>query len=174
LKFIGTIKSGDGIVAQDFKDDGEIEVYGGNGFMGFTNKFNIDGENIIIGRVGAKCGNVRYVNEPKWISDNALIVKLREGECCEFISMALEAMDLNKLSTSSAQPLITGTKVRNVYLPYPPTIEEQKRIVEHIKTETRALDIAISKAEREIELIKEYREALIAEAVTGKMVFNRI
>ena len=52
---------------------------------------------------------------------------------------------------------------------YPPTIEEQKRIVEHIKTETRTLDIAISKAEREIELIKEYREAMIAEAVTGKM-----
>jgi len=62
-----------------------------------------------------------------------------------------------------------GSKLRDVIMPYPPTIEEQKRIVEHIKTETRTLDIAISKAEREIELIKEYREAMIAEAVTGKM-----
>lgn len=50
-----------------------------------------------------------------------------------------------------------------------PPINEQKRILEHIKTETKTLDIAISKAEREIELIKEYREAMIAEAVTGKM-----
>jgi type I restriction enzyme S subunit len=44
--------------------------------------------------------------------------------------------------------------------------------VEHIKIETKTLDIAISKAEREIELIKEYREAMIAEAVTGKTVEN--
>jgi type I restriction enzyme S subunit len=61
-----------------------------------------------------------------------------------------------------------GSKLRDVIMPYPPTIEEQKQIVEHIKTETRTLDIAISKAEREIELIKEYREAMIAEAVTGQ------
>ena len=62
-----------------------------------------------------------------------------------------------------------GSKLRDVIMPYPPTIEEQKQIVEHIKAETKTLDIAISKAEREIELIKEYREAMIAEAVTGKM-----
>lgn len=59
--------------------------------------------------------------------------------------------------------------IGNMRIAYPPTIEEQKRIVEYIKAETRNIDIAISKAEREIELIKEYREALIAEAVTGKL-----
>jgi len=59
--------------------------------------------------------------------------------------------------------------INSVFLPYPPTLKEQQEIIKHIKTETRTLDIAISKAEREIELIKEYREAMIAEAVTGKM-----
>lgn len=59
--------------------------------------------------------------------------------------------------------------INSVFLPYPPTLNEQQKIINHIKTETRTLDIAISKAEREIELIKEYREAMIAEAVTGKM-----
>jgi type I restriction enzyme S subunit len=39
-----------------------------------------------------------------------------------------------------------------------PTIKEQKRILEHIKSETRILDIAINKAEREIELMKEFRK----------------
>ena len=67
------------------------------------------------------------------------------------------------------QPNIGMAKMEQLNVAFPPTIEEQKRIVEHIKTETRTLDIAISKAEREIELIKEYREAMIAEAVTGKM-----
>lgn len=62
---------------------------------------------------------------------------------------------------------ISADKYANLLVTLPP-IEEQKQIIEHIKTETRILDIAIDKAEREIELMKEYREAMIAEAVTGK------
>ncbi len=62
--------------------------------------------------------------------------------------------------------------INSVFLPYPPTLKEQQEIIKHIKTESRTLDIAISKAEREIELIKEFREAMIAEAVTGKMKLN--
>lgn len=54
-----------------------------------------------------------------------------------------------------------------------PPIEEQKQIVSLIKNETATLDIAISKAEREIDLIKEYKEAMIAEAVMGKMSFQK-
>jgi len=49
-----------------------------------------------------------------------------------------------------------------------PPFEEQKQIAKFIEFETRTLDIAINKAEREIELMKEYREAMIAEVVTGK------
>ena len=63
---------------------------------------------------------------------------------------------------------ISADKYANLLVTLPP-INEQKRILEHIQSETKTLDIAISKAEREIELIKEYREAMIAEAVTGKM-----
>lgn len=49
-----------------------------------------------------------------------------------------------------------------------PPIDEQKQIAEYIKTETATIDTAIAKAEREIELIREYKEAMIAEAVMGK------
>lgn len=65
-----------------------------------------------------------------------------------------------------------GSKLRDVVMPYPPTIEEQKQIVSHIKTETATIDTAIAKAEREIELIREYKEAMIAEAVMGKRNLN--
>jgi len=50
-----------------------------------------------------------------------------------------------------------------------PNISEQKKIVVHIQTSSHILDNAIAKANQEIILIKEYREALIAEAVTGKI-----
>jgi len=62
---------------------------------------------------------------------------------------------------------LTREKVVTVICLHPP-IEEQKEIVSHIKTETATIDTAIAKAEREIELIREYKEAMIAEAVMGK------
>jgi type I restriction enzyme S subunit len=60
--------------------------------------------------------------------------------------------------------------LKNLIVLIPP-FQEQKQIEKYINTETKTLDIAINKAEREIELIKEYREAMIAEAVTGKHIF---
>jgi type I restriction enzyme S subunit len=60
-------------------------------------------------------------------------------------------------SYGGGQPNISQDVIKRFKLPVPPS-EEQKQIVEHIISETKTLDIAISKAEREIELIKEYRE----------------
>ena len=50
-----------------------------------------------------------------------------------------------------------------------PPYHEQQQIVRFIDDESARIDLAISKAEREIELIGEYRAALIYEAVTGKI-----
>lgn len=79
-------------------------------------------------------------------------------------------IDIVDGSTYGAKmPRASWDFIGNMRIAFPPTIEEQNHIVEHIKTETKTLDFAISKAESEIELIKEYREAMIAEAVTGKI-----
>jgi type I restriction enzyme, S subunit len=48
-------------------------------------------------------------------------------------------------------------------------IEEQKAIIEYIEKETARIDTKIAKTKRIIELQKEYRTALISEAVTGKI-----
>ncbi len=50
-----------------------------------------------------------------------------------------------------------------------PKINEQKDIVNHIKNEFIILDETISTIEKEIALVEEYKTALIAEAVTGKI-----
>jgi len=62
-----------------------------------------------------------------------------------------------------------GSKLRNIIMPFPPTIEEQQEIVTLIKRESNKIDTAISRIEKEIELIKEYKQSLIAEVVTGKI-----
>ena len=61
--------------------------------------------------------------------------------------------------------------IGNLKIAIPP-LEEQQSIIQNIKIETATIDTTISKTEREIELIKEYKEAMIAEAVIGKMKIN--
>jgi len=58
--------------------------------------------------------------------------------------------------------------LKNLWVILPP-ITEQIAIGLYLNKETSKIDQAISKAEREIELIKEYKEAMIAEAVLGKL-----
>ncbi len=54
-----------------------------------------------------------------------------------------------------------------LYSPYPPK-DEQSEIVKFIKFEAAKLETAIKNAKAEILSIKEYREALITDLVTGK------
>lgn len=53
-------------------------------------------------------------------------------------------------------------------IPLPP-IDEQKEILDFIKTETSTIDTLISKYQKQIELMQEYRTSLISQAVTGKI-----
>jgi type I restriction enzyme S subunit len=60
---------------------------------------------------------------------------------------------------------------RDLYLPFP-YLKEQDRIVEFVNDFNDEINLAISKAQKEISSIKEYREALITNLVTGKRSLN--
>jgi type I restriction enzyme, S subunit len=53
-------------------------------------------------------------------------------------------------------------------IPCPP-LETQQKNVESIETTTGKIDATLAKIMQEIELLKEYRVALISEVVTGKV-----
>jgi type I restriction enzyme S subunit len=63
---------------------------------------------------------------------------------------------------------LTKEKLKDVSFFYP-TIKEQKEISIHIETKTSEIDTIISKSQQEIELLREYKTALISEVVTGKV-----
>ncbi|MCG2431626.1 restriction endonuclease subunit S [Aequorivita xiaoshiensis] len=88
----------------------------------------------------------------------------------EFLMLQLQSdriqHQIDMIEGASREGLTKGD-ISNYYLYLPPK-EEQAQIVSHIKTETAKIDQAITKAQKEIELIKEYKEAMIAEAVLGK------
>lgn len=159
-----SIGSGDGISPDDIDPTGKYPVYGGNGIMGYTEEFNADDDDIIIGRVGAKCGNVYLVSGKKWISDNAL--RLEIDKCDKrYLSQFLMARNLNQLANQNAQPLITGSMVGNQFIPIPP-LSEQQAISAFLDRSTERIDTLVAKKKRLVEVLKEKRTALISHAVT--------
>jgi type I restriction enzyme S subunit len=70
-------------------------------------------------------------------------------------------------AVTSAQPNLAMEDLGNLSIPYPSDIEKEE-IVKYVKKEHQIIDLAISKAQKEISSIKEYREALITDLVNGK------
>lgn len=63
---------------------------------------------------------------------------------------------------------LTGEKLREIPLAYPPP-HEQRHIATYLDAQTEKIDALIAKTERFIELAKERRTALITAAVTGQI-----
>lgn len=84
------------------------------------------------------------------------------------ISKAFRQTGSNMMQGAAGQKRITADFVNNypVALPRP---EEQRSIASSLEKATEKMDSFISKIEKSIELLKEYRSALITAAVTGKI-----
>ncbi len=71
-------------------------------------------------------------------------------------------------STSTINQLTTGI-LNNILVAIPSNTTEQTAIIAYIEKETTTINKTIATIEKEIALVQEYRTALIAEAVTGKI-----
>ena len=90
----------------------------------------------------------------------------------EFIHLALTAAysQLRAISddSGSTKGALTCEDLKRFKLPFPPR-EEQDVLLKRIQTETAELTTTVSRLEREIELLREYRTRLVADVVTGKL-----
>ena len=133
------IKSGDAIKVRDNRI-GKYPIYGGNGITGYNESYNVDGINIIIGRVGFYCGSVHYVNNKIWVTDNAFVTKIMGNVYTpKFLYYLLQQYDLKQYSNSTAQPVISGKTVYPINVMLPP-LSEQYRIVAKIEELFAQLD----------------------------------
>lgn len=88
----------------------------------------------------------------------------------KFVFYALKAIKswLPNLYRSSTQNNLNAEQVKNFRLPLPP-LDNQNRIVEFLDHETQYIDLAIANAKSVISLMKEKRQVLISDVVTGKI-----
>ena len=168
LKYVAKLKSGEGITAEDITPDGNYPVYGGNGLRGYTTKFTHEGNYVLIGRQGALCGNINFAFDKFFASEHAIVVTILDGSNFYWLGELLRSMNLNQYSQASAQPGLSVEKIQNLLISVPSNVI-QKNIVQFLKIETQRIDNTIAKIEKEIELMQEYRTALISEVVIGKI-----
>ena len=173
LRWASKCYSGDGILSDEIKptddDAHSIRVIGGNGLMGYTAHGNIKRPVLAVGRVGALCGNIHIVAPPAWITDNALVLDSDSDVFdLQFLSFVMRIRNLNDIASRTAQPLITGTQVRDQRIPAPP-LKEQQQITAFLSQELAKFDTLTAEAQRAIDLLQERRTALISAAVTGQI-----
>ena len=120
-------------------------VYGGNGVLGYSKKNLIDFKTIVLGRVGAYCGNVYLTDNKSWISDNALYAKVFLRECdLYYLSVALKGLNLNRLRNTGGQPLISQSIVYSQKIAFP-KIDEQIEIAKTLEQTDKKINMAIEK-----------------------------
>lgn len=166
--YISRLKSGEAITSLNFNSEGIYPVYGGNGFRGYIDKYNHDGNYILIGRQGALCGNINTVSGKFFASEHAIVVNPTKEFNLNWLYYLLNTMNLNQYSTSAAQPGLSAEVIGRLKIPFP-SMSEQILISDY-------LDLVITKIKKIessyiacIEKLKEYRSALITQAVTGKI-----
>lgn len=83
--------------------------------------------------------------------------------------MLQAALKLHKgLYSTTTINQLTNTVINQITVSYPP-LSEQEAIAKYLDEKCGRFDTLISKANREIELLKEYKQSIISEAVTGKI-----
>ena len=71
------------------------------------------------------------------------------------------------MAEGTTRQIIGRNVFNNVKVVLPP-LSEQQQIVSYLDEQTKLIDNTISIEEKRIELLKEYRQSLISEVVTGK------
>jgi type I restriction enzyme S subunit len=92
--------------------------------------------------------------------------------CEEYLLLLLLSEPFTKFAVDTsmrvAMPKVNREALANCLMWYP-GIHEQRAILKKITDESSPIDTAISRIEREITLLREYRTRLIADVVTGQL-----
>ncbi|MFN9532776.1 MAG: restriction endonuclease subunit S [Cyanobacteriota bacterium] len=149
---------------------GGVPVYGGNGVNGFHNESNVHEPTLVIGRVGYYCGSVHLTSDKAWVTDNALLVRHDIASTRQkYLYYALQAMDLRANDSSTAQPVISGSKIYPLRLMCP-SVEEQDEIVERLETFFTLADQLEARLTAARKGVDRLTPALLAKAFRGELV----
>ena len=130
------------------------------------NKFTTKGSLLFCLR-GSTTGRMNITHTDVSIGRGVCSINSNENQWFLIYSMFSVRRWIQDQISGSTFPSVTSDDVNNYVICSPP-INEQQQIVEYLDEQTQIIDNTISIEEKRIKLLKEYRQSLISEVVTGK------
>ena len=163
----GKSKSSDQIKSDPFQ--GSYPCFGGNGVRGYVDEYNQDGIFSIVGRQGALCGNINIAIGKFYATEHAVVTTLFVGIDFKWSNYILEALQLNNYATGAAQPGLSVANILNVFVPVPPT-QEQDRIGNNVDKSLKFIE-ALEQEKIDLQkIIIAAKTKILDLAIRGKLV----
>ena len=161
LKDIADIKIGEFVHKNNQVADGEYPVYnGGTSNTGFYNKYNMDGNNVVISARGASAGYVNYVKHKYWAGNSCYSVVLNTDIVSDrYLYHYLKNNEIHLLGSQQKGgiPAVSKSQVENFNISIPSS-EEQQRIVSILDKFDKLCNDLTSGIPSEIEAIQKAYE----------------
>ncbi len=130
---------------------------------------------VLLNITGGSIGRCYYVTNEfseANVNQHVCIVRPNEKIITEFLyyilSSSIGQQQIDLCQTGGNREALNFEQLKNFFLCLP-KVDEQIYLVQQLKTSLNTINLTIEKFRNEIELIKEYKTALISEVVTGKV-----
>lgn len=145
--------------------NGNTPVYGSSGVAFKTCGESKQAPAVLLGRKGT-IGSPSYIDHPYWNVDTAFDVKTDEEVLkLRYYFYLATCFDYARYQTNTTVPSMTQTDYEDMIIPLPSVIKQQA-IAGYLDAKTVEIDALVADCERAVDLLREYRKAVISEAVT--------
>ena len=171
LKQVCEMQAGKFIPASSIKENQTINLYpcyGGNGLRGYTEEYTHTGEYPLIGRQGALCGNVNFVQGKFYATEHAIVTSPKNKIDSKWLFYQLGRLNLNRLATGQAQPGLSVDTLKSVHS-FIPVIQEQQKIADFLT----AVDARIAHLQQKHSLLQTYKKGLMQQLFSQALRFTQ-
>jgi type I restriction enzyme S subunit len=149
-------------------EDGGYPVLGTGGVFSRCSDYLHIGPSVLLGRKGT-IDKPLFIEEPFWTSDTIYFTVINENKIIpKLLFFLVHQIPFGFFSYGSAIPSMTKTDYEEMRFPVAP-MDEQKIVLDYIILHKNEIDELIELEQDKIKLLKEYRQSLISEVVTGKI-----
>lgn len=149
------------------RDNGKFSVFGSNGIVGSHSEPLVKTEGIIVGRKGSY-GEVHLSNSPFFPIDTTYYVDNLYSQPLKYWFYQLKTLPLTELNRSTAIPGLNREDAYSQFIALPP-LAEQKMIADKLDALLAQVQATKSRLERILNILKTFRQSVLAAAVSGKL-----
>ncbi len=167
IKKIAQLYSGKEVVQEVPESPTAFNVYGSGGIFKYTDSYLHDGTAVLFGRKGT-IGKPILIHGKFWVVDTMYYCICNASCLPEYLYLIFSVFPWSHFTTKTALPSIVGREIFNAFIALP-NVDEQRMLVDNVFKKIERIELLVSKAEREIDLVQEYKISLVSAVVTGQV-----